>query len=350
MIRPQLIRSLFHHLFVGRNPVYVHYFITHRCPFRCRQCNVPNQKSHREMTLGEITEVARTLKALNAGLINIGGGEPMLRPDLAGIIRIFHQQGFSVRLQTTGTLADMQNVRALKAAGLHGVSVSLDSLKSDVEAYIYQHQGILDKILCGIDCFSEVFRRRGSLCMLNTVISSQNLEEIPQIVEFAKKIGWQISLAPVHLVDDPMNNPFRNSADDMRFTKADFKAVERLFDHLLQMKRNGYPISNSSSYLQSAKHFILTGKSDWRCSAGRSYFLIRPDGRFSPCTDLYSGENVLSPGFAERFRSDDFQRKMTAKINYCSGCVYPCWAEMERFFWPEVVTERIWGMIWNRRS
>src|SRR5437899_9800559 len=62
-------------------------------------------------------------------MIILTGGEPLLRQDLNQIAAYASQRGATVVLGTNGTLLTDERIAGLKAAGVRGVAVSIDSLR-----------------------------------------------------------------------------------------------------------------------------------------------------------------------------------------------------------------------------
>jgi MoaA/NifB/PqqE/SkfB family radical SAM enzyme len=56
------------------------------------------------MIITEIDQCAKILKEMKVPKIVVTGGEPFLRPDIVDIVSLLNRYGFSVRIQTNGTL------------------------------------------------------------------------------------------------------------------------------------------------------------------------------------------------------------------------------------------------------
>ena len=79
------------------------------------------------LSFEEITRLARIFVELGVKKIRLTGGEPLVRRDLARLVAMLAPLGAELTLTTNGSLLAKQ-ARALKAAGLQRVTVSLDSL------------------------------------------------------------------------------------------------------------------------------------------------------------------------------------------------------------------------------
>src|SRR3954447_19999022 len=109
--------------------------VTDRCNFRCVYC-MPREAFGADhpflpysaiLTFEEITRLARIFVALGVRKIRLTGGEPLVRRDLHRLVALLAELNVEVTLTTNGSLLAKQ-AKALKAAGLDRVTVSLDSL------------------------------------------------------------------------------------------------------------------------------------------------------------------------------------------------------------------------------
>ena len=111
--------------------------VTDRCNFRCTYCmprdvfdeNYPYLPHGELLTFEEIVRLARAFRAAGAEKIRLTGGEPLLRRDVEKLVAMLRAAlpGVELTLTTNGS-ALKAKARALKAAGLDRVTVSLDSL------------------------------------------------------------------------------------------------------------------------------------------------------------------------------------------------------------------------------
>src|ERR671931_1693177 len=109
--------------------------VTDRCNFRCVYC-MPREMFGADhpflpysaiLSFEEITRLARIFVGLGVQKIRLTGGEPLVRRELHRLVAMLAELGVEITLTTNGSLLAKQ-ARALKAAGLQRVTVSLDSL------------------------------------------------------------------------------------------------------------------------------------------------------------------------------------------------------------------------------
>jgi cyclic pyranopterin phosphate synthase len=131
-----------------------------RCNFRCPYC-MPRDTyhdryrflgSHERMSFDEIVRLTRLFVQLGVRKLRLTGGEPLLRanlPDLIGDLTDIAGVE-DVALTTNGMLL-ARYATELKAAGLHRVTVSLDSLDPQVFARMSGGFAGLPEVLEGIE-------------------------------------------------------------------------------------------------------------------------------------------------------------------------------------------------------
>ncbi|MBV8170825.1 MAG: GTP 3',8-cyclase MoaA [Candidatus Eremiobacteraeota bacterium] len=134
--------------------------VTDRCNFRCTYC-MPKEVFGRDfhflppgeiLRFEEIARLARIFAGLGVRKVRLTGGEPLLRRDLTSLIAMLAEiEGIKdLTLTTNGSLlANM--APALKSAGLHRVSVSLDSLDDAVFRAMNDVDFPVQRVLDGID-------------------------------------------------------------------------------------------------------------------------------------------------------------------------------------------------------
>ncbi len=313
-----------------RNPFYVQFALSKNCQLRCKMCQaVESRKEERELSLEEIERLAGVLARMGTVFLVITGGEPLLRPDLPEITRIFTDNKIAVRLQTNGIGISAAKIRALTEAGLRDVTVSLESLSPQRQDFITGRDGSWDEVMRAIALFSQYLPVEKSLCGVNIVVSKFNLDEITKLARFVSEFGFYSSLIPVHLADNPRDYVVRGNNDLFAFGESDYPLIDLVYRELREMKKNGIRIYNSQRYLKESPDFLKYKKTYWRCDSPNLYFSISPGGNFLPCVDIKMDEPMLQAGdFVRRYYSAEFRKKVRSVVRNCPGCMYACWPEV----------------------
>jgi cyclic pyranopterin phosphate synthase len=138
--------------------------VTDRCNFRCVYC-MPKEIFGRDyqflpasqlLSFEEITRLARLFVAEGVEKIRITGGEPLVRRELEKLIAMLAAiDGLEdLTLTTNGALLE-KKARALKAAGLQRLTVSLDSLDDRVFRAMNDVDFPVSRVLDGIEAARE---------------------------------------------------------------------------------------------------------------------------------------------------------------------------------------------------
>ncbi len=132
--------------------------VTDRCNFRCVYC-MPREvfdAGHEFLphaailSFEEIARLARIFVGLGVKKIRLTGGEPLVRKQLARLVAMLAELPVETTLTTNGSLLARQ-AKALKQAGLHRVTVSLDALDEATFRAMNDADFPVAKVLEGIE-------------------------------------------------------------------------------------------------------------------------------------------------------------------------------------------------------
>lgn len=321
----------------GRHPLYVQFYVTARCNLTCKQCNIIYANAGvGEASLEQAEAIAANLAAIGTGVVLLTGGEPFVRRDLPGVIRAFTKHGIHVRTQTNG-LATREQLRAAADAGARDISISLDSLLAEKQDFLNgSHTRSWSRAIDAVANVTHEYPAERSFAAFGTVLSPQNLLEIPNIIRFATRIGWYVSLVPAHVADPASPHNFRSYDREMLFPPSLFGLVDEILAECVALRERGYLLYDSPDYLADVRRFIRGEPITWRrrndnvCDSPSLYFAVRPNGDLQPCCDHVLDESypVWHPDFPRWYRSQELRGAVHAKTRPCGGCMYGSFPEM----------------------
>jgi len=168
--------------------------VTDRCNLRCSYC-MPEEDYlwlPREQILDfeEISALADVFMELGVDKIRLTGGEPLLRRDLPALIRLLSAKPKlnDLALTTNGVLLGEQ-APALRAAGLHRVTVSLDTLRPDRFTALTRRANHA-QVLAGIAALAPAGFRGTKL---DTVIMrGVNDDELAELIEYSRTVPAEV--------------------------------------------------------------------------------------------------------------------------------------------------------------
>lgn len=135
--------------------------VTDRCNFRCVYCmpkeifgaNYPFLPHTDILTFDEITRLARIFVSHGVEKIRLTGGEPLVRRNIEELVgQLVEIDGIhDIAVTTNGSLLSPKKARALRAAGLQRITISLDSLDDKVFKSMNDVNFPVAKVLQAID-------------------------------------------------------------------------------------------------------------------------------------------------------------------------------------------------------
>lgn len=189
--------------------------VTDRCNFRCGYC-MPREvfgehyeflPRERILSFEEIERLARIFVGLGVRKLRLTGGEPTLRADLPALVaRLARIEGVEdLSLTTNGYLLESLAL-PLRAAGLHRITVSLDSLDPKVFAAMNGLGYGVGRVLRGIEAAEEAgFRPIKINCVAQRGMNEETLVDlalrfkgtghIVRFIEFmdvGTRNGWEL--------------------------------------------------------------------------------------------------------------------------------------------------------------
>ncbi len=170
-------------------PIYAVFDITNRCNLNCLHCYSSEQQE--ELTTTDVYHVLDKLSTAGVGIIDFGGGEPLLRTDIFDILTYSKQLGFYTSISTNGTLLDENCVKRLKTLGIDHVCISLDGAKPETHDHIRDKKGTYEKTIRGINNSVHA----GINTQISTVFMKSNINEVVDMYNLLESLhfdGWYV--------------------------------------------------------------------------------------------------------------------------------------------------------------
>jgi MoaA/NifB/PqqE/SkfB family radical SAM enzyme len=175
-----------------RPPVCLYLETTNRCNLLCTTCprTYVELEPPADMSFSLFTKIVDQVPDLARAVLH-GVGEPMLVKDLPRMVKYLKDRGVYVLFNTNGTVLTEKNGRALIAAGLDELRVSLDA--STPESYrVVRGKDYFKRILKNVRAFRELQEREGhALPRVSAWLTGlkETIAELPAFVKVAAEIG-----------------------------------------------------------------------------------------------------------------------------------------------------------------
>jgi len=173
-------------------PVCLYLETTNRCNLLCTTCprTYEELEPPADMSWALFTRIVDQLPNIERAVLH-GVGEPMLVKDLPRMVRYLKDRGTYVLFNTNGTVLNDRNGRALIAAGLDELRVSLDA--ANAKSYrAVRGKDYFGRILKNVRAFRDLQQREGKdrpLVSAWLTGLKKTIAELPAFVKVAAEIG-----------------------------------------------------------------------------------------------------------------------------------------------------------------
>lgn len=171
-----------------RRPFQALLQVTNRCNMQCSFCDFwPNGVAPgEELTLADFARIAQEMREIGTFLVSIEGGEPLVRPDLVEIVRLFGLRHIPL-LYTNGWYIDETKARALWDAGLAQVGVSIDYATEDRHDERRKLAGAFARAWRAVRTLRDTAPHGGKQVHVMTVLMRDNADELEPLLRMSAR-------------------------------------------------------------------------------------------------------------------------------------------------------------------
>lgn len=242
------------------------------------------------MTSNEIIRLGRLLVDTGVRTIRLTGGEPLLRNDLEEIVHGLVATGVpDLALTTNGSLLSTR-AQGLREAGLHRVTVSLDSLDPELHSKLSDSGVGVATVLAGIDATTSA---GFAPVKLNAVVRRgvNDGASVLDLVDFARRHGHTMRF--IEYMDVGESNGWRRadvvSGAEILELVAQHHQLERL-----EPARPG-EVAQRYRYADGAGELGLIMSVTQPFCGGCTRLRVSAEGRLHTCLFSTSGTDLLGP-------------------------------------------------------
>jgi MoaA/NifB/PqqE/SkfB family radical SAM enzyme len=249
-------------------PNLMSFAVNDLCNAGCEHCSFyegVDDETREEMTLDQCKSVVAQAQEIGVSIINIVGGEPLLRRDLPEILKSIDKNLTTVTLFTNGWLLK-RKIKELKEAGLDSVYISLDAADAATHDKFRKLPGLFDRALQGI---AEA-KNLGMSCGISTTMTPESYKagELDKIIELGKTLG----VHEILIFDAQPTGRYKDRKDLIDNNEW----VEEMISHVKKY-------NNDLSYPGIVPFAYFTSHRSVGCSCGTSYFYMSPYGDLMSC-------------------------------------------------------------------
>src|SRR2546428_10690160 len=234
------------------HPILVHIIPIRRCNLSCTYCNEFDDFS-KPVPLGEMKHRLDLLAGMGTSIITIGGGEPLLHPELDEVIAHIRRRGMIAGLITNGYLLTAERIERLNRAGLEHLQISIDNAMPDE---------VSKKSLKILDQKLELLARYAYFQVnINSVLGSgvKDPEDALRIAHRAVELGLTSTVGIIH-------------DHDGQLKPLGPREIE-IFEEVMTLSKRSF------SRFNQFQHNVARGRENhWRCRSGSRYLYVCEGG------------------------------------------------------------------------
>ena len=292
-------------------PICLTWELTYACNLACRHClSSSGRRDPGELSPLEARGVVDELAAMQVFYVNIGGGEPMLRPDFFDLLAYSVDHGVGVKFSTNGTRLTRARAEQLGAMEYVDVQVSIDGATAEVNDAVRGHGSFAAATAAMGHLAESGFGR----FKVSVVMTRHNVAQLDALAGLADHYGAQLRLTRLR--------PSGRGADTWDELHPSAAQQRDLYRWLLDRPD---VLTGDSFFHLSALGEPLEGLN--LCGAGRVVCLIDPVGDVYACPfvihpDFLAG-NVRAPGgFTEVWRESSLfaELREPQSAGACASC------------------------------
>ncbi|GIU74057.1 MAG: hypothetical protein KatS3mg004_1144 [Bryobacteraceae bacterium] len=253
-------------------PIVVSFEVTDSCTCYCRHCDHGGPKDDSRNLRPE--EYRRYTETLKPCVVQVSGGEPLLRDDLPEVVRnIKRPDGLPyILLVSSWSLMTPERYLELREAGVDQFNVSLDfpdARHDEFRMYpgLFAH---LNEVVpkCAAYGFDDI--------VLNTCITAANVAEINAVADKAREWGVNICISAYSARRTGCRELFPGTPELLAI-------LNRELDRLESRRDETNWIVSAPTTIEATRRYFETGGAPG-CKAGLRFLVVTADGKLQPCS------------------------------------------------------------------
>ncbi|MBX7148510.1 radical SAM protein [bacterium] len=287
-------------ILINKHPVLLNIEVIKSCNATCHFCVCW------KMDAGpRLRDYAPVVKKLKPIVVSLNGGEPLLRKDIADIVRQVKPHTIHTAIITNAGLLTMDKFRELREAGLDQLTISLDYLDERHDKV----RGIPNLVKHISTIVPQIVAEGFTNVVFNSIIMRSNLDQVVKIAKQAHEWGVKNSFSAY--------SSFKADNDTEVIDKPeDQKQLKDVIAELKSLRESNRNITTSEYFFDHVPVFFEK-KAIPGCKAGQRWVTVTPDGYIQPCSETPRVCHYTEWS-ADKFGDID-----------CDVCWYACRAESQ---------------------
>lgn len=290
-----------------------------RCPYCVREAAGMKENKHMdfEALARQIGDI-RTARRVSL----FGLGEPFLHPRFFDFVKLCKDAGVYVATSTHGMSLRQEAREKLVELGLDELNISMDATEKKLFEALRLGANF-ERVVGQVSALAELKQARGAtvpLLAVNMVLHARNVEQAPDMIRLAKKMGCQSVSFSSAVIYRP---------EDAALNVLDTPRLERALEQARRLgERLGVEMFFWRQKAFGARPDIYQAGAAYGCGQLNSTMIVERDGRMKTCCYIeeFQGDG-FGEGLAQAFNNASMRRlrrdMMEGRVRpECQGCVF----------------------------
>jgi len=242
------------------------YALTNMCNARCEHCSIWATKEKTFPALKDAEFAIDQLNKIGVFGLMLGGGEPLLHPDIYEIIKYAKSKKMHVSIVTNGKALNEEVIKKLKISGINSVGISIDHYDANIMNKIRGIPNLLEHTIENL----KILNKYQIKTVSSTAITRHNYMEIEKILSFIFEIGFKEATFQLPTKSTKSSYEIGSDSKILHFTNDELIPIA---EELIKLKKK-YRIFNSYEGLSEVIRFLKGEPARFFCRAGYKFFYI----------------------------------------------------------------------------
>lgn len=300
--------------------------LTQHCNEKCKHCYIPrsNKQTSTNLELKFIIKAINEFKELGGEKIILTGGEIFLFKDLLPIISHIHSLKLGIILFSNLTMLTQKTIEFFREKEVKLIQTSLYGASPQKHDEITQIQGSFKRTLFSL----TELKKNNIRTRVVIVLMKQNYQELPQMIDIARKTGAEIGIETV------VSSCYDQSKENLECRLSQLELIETLtllkveepeiFMETVKVRSKDELFENPVEYLTASI-----------CDGGKDTLYLTSEGEITPCPQLrdVAFGNIKETSISKALRSEKSLNIVNKKgkdlrdchrceaFDYCKWCI-----------------------------
>ena len=167
-------------------PICLTWELTYACNYACTHClSSSGRRDPRELSTQQCEAVIDELKRMQVFYINVGGGEPTIRPDFWHLLQYAVDRNIGVKFSTNGSQITPEKASYLASTPYVDVQISLDGATAEINDRV-RGKGSFD---IAVQALTRLRDAGFEDAKISVVMTRENVDQLDDFAQLAERVG-----------------------------------------------------------------------------------------------------------------------------------------------------------------